>query len=66
MGLAGDKAQVPKAVELTIVESKKALGDQLQKWAEIPDLVRIVMSHGDIIDDSPATVLRELALSLAE
>jgi hypothetical protein len=30
MGLAGDKAQVPKAVELMIVESKKTLSDQLR------------------------------------
>jgi hypothetical protein len=66
MGLAGDKAQVPKAVAMTIVESKKALGEQLQAWAAIPDLKRIIVSHGDIIEDAPQAVLRELATSLRE
>lgn len=66
MGLAGDKAQVPKSVELMIIESKKALSAQLSEWAALPDLKRIIVSHGDIIDESPQAVLRELASSLLE
>lgn len=66
MGLAGDKAQVPKTTEMTIVESKKALSEQLLKWAAMPELKRIVVSHGDIIEEAPQAVLRELAASLVE
>jgi len=64
MGLAGDHAQVPKAVAMLIVKSKEQLGDQLMQWAAIADLRRIVVSHGEIIDREPRQVLRELASAL--
>jgi hypothetical protein len=64
MGLAGDHAQVPKAVAMLIVKSKEQLGDQLMQWATIADLRRIVVSHGEIIDREPRQVLRELASAL--
>jgi hypothetical protein len=65
MGLAGDAAQVPKATELLIVEDKKALAAQMNHWASLPDLRRIIVSHGEIIEAEPAAVLRQLAQSLA-
>jgi hypothetical protein len=34
------------------------------QWAAIPGLVRIIPSHGEIIDDQPAAELRRLAQSL--
>ncbi|MET0540913.1 MAG: hypothetical protein ABWZ88_04095, partial [Variovorax sp.] len=66
MGLAGDEAQVPKAVALLVVHDKHALAAQLKRWAEVPDLRRIIVSHGEIIDSKPAAVLHELADSLDE
>ena len=65
MGLAGDAAQVPKATELLIVEDKKALAAQMNRWAALPDLRRIIVSHGEIIEAEPAAVLRRLAAALA-
>ena len=64
MGLAGDEAQVPKAVALMIVKDKAALREQLLRWADTSDLKRIVVSHGDVIDADPHGVLRELAAAL--
>lgn len=64
MGLAGDEAQVPTAVALLIVKDKQALGAQFLEWAAIPDLKRIIVSHGDIIDRAPAEVLQSLAHAL--
>ena len=65
MGLAGEEAQVPKAVALLIVKDKAALAAQLSQWAQIADLRRIIVSHGDIIESEPREVLRKLAASLA-
>lgn len=64
MGLAGDQAQVPSAVAMMIVKDKEALAAQLNAWAELGDLRRIVVSHGDVIEADPSGVLRELARSL--
>ena len=65
MGLAGDEPQVPTTVASLVVKDKSALRAQLLRWAEIPDLKRIVVSHGDLIESNPRGVLRELASSLA-
>jgi len=65
MGFAGDDAQIPATTSLTIVKDKAALRAQLLRWAEIADLKRIVVSHGDLIEANPRGVLRELAASLA-
>ncbi len=64
MGLAGEEAQVPKAAELLIIKDKAALSAQLLHWADIEDLRRIIVSHGDIIDRDPRQVLRDLAYAL--
>jgi hypothetical protein len=38
----------------------------LMKWADLSDLIRIIVSHGSLIEieDDPREVLRELAQSL--
>jgi hypothetical protein len=33
-------------------------------WSHLPNLKRIVVSHGDVIDNDPAEALRRLAASL--
>lgn len=65
MGLAGSEAQIPKTVALLIVRDKQALSTQLVRWAELPGLKRVIVSHGDIIEAEPRHMLRELAQSLA-
>jgi len=65
MQFAGDEPQVPRPVKWTMVEGKEALRNKFLQWAEIPKLQRILVSHGEVIDDEPAEVLRDLAQSLA-
>ncbi|MGE5615803.1 MAG: hypothetical protein ACM3X5_02695 [Bacillota bacterium] len=63
-GFAGDGPQVPRVVKMKIVDDIEALGAQLDQWAEIPSLSRIIVSHGDMIEDDPRGMLRGLARSL--
>jgi hypothetical protein len=64
MGFAGEEAHVPAPVKLMMIKDTDALRAQLLRWAGNESLVRIVVSHGDVIDDNPRVVLRELAASL--
>ncbi len=64
MGFAGEEAHVPLPVKMTMIEDKAALAAQLRQWAGLPALKRIVVSHGEIIEDDPQGVLRGLAASL--
>jgi hypothetical protein len=63
-GFAGREAQIPKPVKLAIVKDADALRDQLLAWAKLPSLVRIVVSHGDTIEDNPRQTLGDLAGTL--
>ena len=64
-GPAGDEAQVPKAVLRLIAKDKAAaLGAQLLQWSEMSDLKRIIVSHGETIENDPREVLRNLAKAL--
>ncbi|MDB5438104.1 MAG: hypothetical protein JWM33_531 [Caulobacteraceae bacterium] len=65
MGFAGEEPQVPAPVKLQFARGREALAGQFRRWAERPDLKRVIVSHGDIITDGPAGVLRKLADSLA-
>jgi hypothetical protein len=63
-GFAGDSPQIPSVVQLSLISDKAALRAQLLSWADLPELIRIIVSHGSLIDDDPREVLRELAQSL--
>ena len=62
---AGDHAQIPSPVKLTMIKDAAALGTQLRQWAELASLKRILVSHGEPIETNPQQTLRELAGSLA-
>ena len=64
MGFAGDEPRIPAPIRSRIVEDKAALRAQLLRWAELPSLHRIIVSHGAPIEEQPVWVLRELAASL--
>jgi len=64
MGFAGDEPHVPGPVKRAMVEDKNALASQLRKWANLPSLKRIVVSHGEIIDRDPRGTLIALAAKL--
>jgi hypothetical protein len=63
-GFAGDEPQVPRIVKKKIVEDERALEAQLEEWAAIPSLARILVSHGAPIENDPRGALRALARSL--
>lgn len=64
MGFAGDEPNVPAPVKMMFSEGKEELAAQFRRWAELPKLKRIIVSHGDIIEDDPAGTLQRLASEL--
>jgi hypothetical protein len=55
--------QVPRPVQHGM-EDKPALAAQFDAWASDPNLKRIIVSHGDMIEDNPTKILRDLADAL--
>jgi hypothetical protein len=65
VGFTGAEPKIPTFVAMKSIADKPALKAQLDEWAHLPDLRRIVVSHGDIISDDPAGVLRGLSAALS-
>jgi hypothetical protein len=49
---------------MTVVDDKAALIAQPRRWADLPSLKRILVSHGSTIEDDPRGVMRNLVASL--
>lgn len=64
MGFAGDEPHLPAPVRLNLVEDKKALRGQFLAWANDAALRRILVSHGEPIEDDPRGALKALAAAL--
>jgi hypothetical protein len=64
-GFTGGEPKIPAFVAMKAIKDKPALRAQLEQWAALEGLNRIIVSHGDIITRDPAPVLRGLAESLA-
>jgi hypothetical protein len=64
IGLTGDEPHVPLPVKLKEVEDKQAVAEQLDRWARLPKLQRVIISHGDIIADAPSAVLARISAEL--
>jgi hypothetical protein len=64
-GFTGDEPKIPKVTALTSIKDKRALRAQLEEWAGLEHLTRIVVSHGAIVEKDPPAVLRTLASALA-
>lgn len=60
-GFGVSEPQTPRPVKRMIVDDAAALAAQFRAWATLPGLARIIPSHGEIIDEDPAGVLRGLA-----
>lgn len=65
MGFTGNEPRIPGIVELREIEDKSELRAQLERWARIPGLNRIIVSHGNIVSRDAKGVLDRLAESLA-
>jgi hypothetical protein len=64
IGFTGDQPKIPSLVAAKSIQDRPALRAQLERWAEIPDLNRIVVSHGAIISTGSRVILRDLASNL--
>jgi len=64
MGFGVSHPQVPRVIRYKVIDDEKALAGQFEDWATDPALRRVIVSHGDIIEHDPASVLRALAKDL--
>ncbi|MEO6600900.1 MAG: hypothetical protein ABIQ16_13560 [Polyangiaceae bacterium] len=65
LGFTGGEPRIPSIVELREIKDKDALRGQLERWARIPGLNRIIVSHGKIVTSDAPGVLDRLAETLA-
>jgi hypothetical protein len=63
MGFAGHAKIVP-VFRMMFLKDKPALKSQLQRWADLPGLSRVVPSHGDIVATSAPEALRAASATL--
>jgi hypothetical protein len=63
-GFGAKRPAVPRPIRSKLIREPEELAAQLEKWASMPDLLRIIPSHGEIIDDRPASHLLRLAKTL--
>lgn len=64
-GFTGEEPHIPPFISMMAIKNKPALREQLEEWAKLYGLRRIIVSHGDIIENNPTQVLRTLAEKLA-
>jgi hypothetical protein len=65
IGMTGDEPHIPPVIKMREVDDKKALSAQLERWSHLPNLRRVIISHGNIITDDAARVLGRIAEDLA-
>jgi hypothetical protein len=64
IGMTGDEPRIPFPVKLKQVADKDAVSAQLEHWARLPNLQRVIISHGDIIAQAPGAVLNRICAEL--
>jgi hypothetical protein len=64
IGMTGAEPHVPPIIKMRLVDDSKALGSQLEEWSQLPNLERVIISHGNIIGDQPGQVLHRIAHEL--
>jgi len=64
IGMTGDVPHIPLPVRLKEVKDKQAVSAQLDRWALMPNLQRVIISHGDIIAEAPGDVLKRISTEL--
>lgn len=61
MGFGVKRPRMPWVGKRIFVKDAKALAGDFRRWAALPDLRRIVVSHGDVIEGNPRAVLERIA-----
>ena len=64
MGFGVSEPQVPRVIKHRVIDDSAALAGQFRAWAEEPGLVRLIVSHGDVIEEHAREVLLKLAEKL--
>lgn len=65
LGFGVHRPELPRVCRRVYVKDAKALASWLQQWSDESRLVRIVVSHGEVIDARPREVLARVASELA-
>jgi hypothetical protein len=65
VGFTGPGPRIPRIVRKRELRDPSALRSQLERWAGISALRRVIVSHGAFIETSPGRALRRLATSLS-
>jgi hypothetical protein len=63
MGFTADRPNVPFPTRFLLIKDKPGLKTLLQQLAAIPDLKRVIVSHGDVIESGAAEGLRQATQS---
>lgn len=61
LGFTGPRPRVPPVPRMVLGADRIAVRHALRQLAATPDLIRVIVSHGPIIEDSPADALRAAA-----
>lgn len=64
IGMTGDVPHIPLPIKLKAVQDKEAISAQLERWAGMPNLQRVIISHGEIISTTPGAVLKRISAEL--
>jgi hypothetical protein len=65
IGMTADEPHLPPLIRMRRVDDKDAVRAELQRWSRLPNLNRVIVSHGSIIAADPARVLGRIADELA-
>lgn len=65
LGFGVRRPRTSRPVRRLFVQEPATLGRQFRAWAAIPDLRRVIVSHGDVIDSAPAEALVRAAEDFA-
>jgi hypothetical protein len=65
LGFGVKRPRTSRPVRRMFVEDDAAVAAQFRAWAAIPDLRRIIVSHGDLIDQLPRAALNQAAMDFS-
>lgn len=60
-GFGVRRPQMPRLGRRMFVKDESALAKAFRRWAELPGLSRVIVSHGDVIEDDPRQALLTVA-----
>lgn len=64
LGFGVKRPRMPRIGKRIFVEDAGLLAEAFRNWARDPELVRVIVSHGDVITDAPREALERAAADL--